>query len=1366
VKITPHKKMISAIMYYVKVSLTTLLLLIACPYLSYSSTQLGEILIKVVQVKKPDGYWEWYVKHNQDIKKFNREFTETRIQLAHLASEISRAKAMRFNLARMRMEWNMAKDESINFAGFNLGRYFTSAIHQTARVGPKAIASNKNKSIQSGNDIRSWIQSQKTLINKTTKFHSDIYSRAQAQLSISGQQRPALTSEVTRLKDENKLLPLFLYDYAAWYEPDQLPALIKTIVAKGSLDRNLKNLLLAKAKIADADNLEKKAFAERLRPTQENNQRISVNLNAVKKLTSFTLSCMAGDPFGYYTSFDDIVPDLGAIDTGIDFRQETLVGMAAISRDPIGYLDGRTPMKKILKTVTIADVYQITSQTQRLRAIALLRDNLAINKNDSQAKALLIQQELYWLKRIAQKIEIQSTMTMNAFAAYLSNRGLDPVLKEGWWPGIKDTVSIIWGLGPISLFAGIPGIDLPGANAELVGKQQMESARNRIAFSVLMRLVKAGNTLTEIKALDKKELASVLKKYWGYDAQSSPNRIRSINKFAVDIYMLMRDLKDLDRLSTDDRFEFARDVNEFFAKDYFDPVNSRYHWYESFGDLLNVHNIITLWGPGAIVKIGGKWAKAPYMSWAQQTQLQNAGQSLSGLGQAALGRVLSSQKVLIKGYNLDTIGHMIKDTQSIKLLTKANAFTSSVMSKGGGYAAIAKLVATFYINGAMTEIAQSTGIPGMALITELLLSYEVPHGMVNNLVTKSSGYPLKGLIKPLKNYQNRIKKTKNLLLRTSTSIDETSSLITRVVRESRSGKKTVTAATAQQIDSLGEAIHGRRVQELNTVAAELNVPSVKTRTPYKGTTVQTKLPDTGVTVQTQGSGKTFQVLPDYIPHSTAQASDDALINAVHALDSGDFEEASQAIAAGRTLVAVAKKDADIISKRVSKAVDKLESAAPSSLPSAQSLDDELADIINKSIGDRDEVASFIHKDIYNQGVAGEKMRLADEALRRGDFETALAHLDDAKRYAREMDESTEALASLINSRKTLLAHARDAKGFILQRRGESHHYPAFDPIDNNELDQILIKLKNGDFKGTVSGKNIAIEVTVGGKKFRIKPKQIEAQAEAEAVGGAIADLLGFDTPASNILDAKGIVVNIKGKNPINLENILVTRNIEQFIPINELEESVLLALRSDYAEQRALRAFLADSDGHLGNIGLGPNGKLWVIDTDLANFGNDHTLRQLNSTAFKNEAELMEAAVTYAHARMPKGSKGDIEYSAALDRMIKNHPLYRWIGRADQMIQYQDMAGLVDKIRNMVSSKTSLVEKLIKRGIKRERAEQIYKVLKQRSDILEDVLNKPSLFGGDAIELGFILHLFPQLLEPIPIAGSPFEKSVVWPRVA
>lgn len=125
------------------------------PPVGHSSTQLGEIVIDVVEEEQPsDGYWDWYVQHISQIAQFNRELTEVRIQLAHLASEISRAKAMRFNLAKMRMEWLVAKDESINFAGFNLGKYFESAIRETAKVGPKARETNQRRSQKLGDDIQ------------------------------------------------------------------------------------------------------------------------------------------------------------------------------------------------------------------------------------------------------------------------------------------------------------------------------------------------------------------------------------------------------------------------------------------------------------------------------------------------------------------------------------------------------------------------------------------------------------------------------------------------------------------------------------------------------------------------------------------------------------------------------------------------------------------------------------------------------------------------------------------------------------------------------------------------------------------------------------------------------------------------------------------------------------------------------------------------------------------------------------------------------------------------------------------------------------------------------------------------------------
>lgn len=1294
------KMSIHNLICFVYMGIISVMFFFLCSLPAYSSTELGEIIIEVVSTEKvPDnGYWKWYVKHVSDLKQFEKSLTETRIQLVHLASKISAAETERFNLAKMRMEWLVAKDESINFAGIDLGYFFRSAVHETARVGSKARQSNRQQSRRLGKDIKSWEKKQENLINKIIGMHEDVLSRAGIQLKKSGKNHSVLIGEVARLKEEHKLLPLFLYDYAAWYSPDQLPELIKDFIAKESLDQNLEYLLTAKAKIADARKLERKAFAERLRPSSINNQRM-------------------------------------------------LFAMATIKGDPLGYLAGRSRVNDILKTVTVADVYQMTAQTQRLDAIALLRKILRTSKNDNEAKSLLIEQEVYWLKRIAQKLEGQSAMATSAFSLYLANRGFDPVDRQGWWPWLKDYAGAIWGLGPISSFAGIAGIDLPGANAELVGAQLMNVAKNRIALVALIRIVRSGHTLSEIKAMSRADLAKLLKNYW---AKSSQNNPKAITRIAVDIYSTLRELDDLNRLSTDDRFEFARDVNEFFAKNYFTPVDSSYQSFEWFGDLLNVHNLVTLWGPGAIVKVNGKWAKAPYMSFAEQDMLQKAGSNLAAISRTAVSRALDSQKVLIWGYNLDTIGEMIKKTGTVKQLVRLHDFAFNPLFKGNAFTSLlaesSKLVAAFYLNNAITEIAKSTGIPGAALITELLMSYEVPHGMYDYLVFQSPTIPLTGMITPLKRYRKRVEATGKLVAGTRASIDEASNLLKLAAKEAADTQLSVSSIPekiSQKIDDMGEALQNRRLEQLRTVAADLG---------FSGQTIQART----------GSNAITQLADERIPQSTVQASEDALVNAVTAMNNGDLEEAARALDAARTLSRTAKKDADHISRQVSEVIEQLEGATPDQPVTLQPVSDSLADIVNKPIGERDNVTPFIDHDIYNQGMAGEKLRLADEAMRRDDFDTALVYLEDAKRYASEIDESTVALETMIDARKTLFAHARDARGFIAQRRAESHIYPALEEIHEGELKQILDKLRKGEFETAVSGRNAAIEVNVGGKKFRIKPGQEANQAEAEVVGGAIADLLGFDTPGSAMLNVRGLEMTLNGRS-YTLDKVVVIRSIDQFVPIQEMEEHVLMALRADYAEQRALRAFLADSDGHLGNMGIGPNGKFWVIDTDLANFGDAHKLRQLNLN-LKNEKELLEAAVIFAHGKVPDGPGMDSVRQFVTERVGKN-PLYQWIARADQMVRYDDMSRLIERIKSLVSSENKIVKHLVKRGIRRERAQQIYLLLKKRSELLEDILKKPVLFGSDTISFNSNIHGILLLPERVFMANQ-IEAENLWRRAA
>ena len=1304
-------------------ALLLFLCLLPCP--SVAATQLGEIDVEVLNIEQmaDDGYWDWYLRHNEEVRTFQQGLTETRMQLVHLASEISRAKAAGFNLEKMHLQWQMINNETIHFGGFDLGNYFQSAIHETAKVGPQAIASNRKKKQELEDEIRQYGQWQKDLIDKTIQQQAEIFSRAQAQHKKSGEKRPALTAEILRLADERKLLPLFLYDYAALNAPDQLPRVIKELMEKEPVDKQLANLLLAKAKIADAENLEKEAFLEKLKPTLTNKQRL-------------------------------------------------LFLRATIKGDPLGYLAGRTGVNAILKEVTIADVLQTTSQTQRLDAIALLRELLRTGQN-SVAKAMLVQQEIYWVKRIAQKLEGQSEMALSAFSAYLSSRGFDPVDRIGWLPWMKDYAGAVWGLGPISMFAGIPGINLPGANAELVGAQMLDAARDRIALVGILKLLKAGYSLTELKARSPRELNQQLQKIWGDDAKSTSKRSDSVKRLAVDIHTCLRDLRDLDRLSTDDRFEFARDVNEYFAKNYFTPVDSGYQSFEWFGDLLNVHNLVTFWGPGAIAKIDGKWALTPYMSFAQQDLLQKAGLNLASLSRAAAIDLLNSEKILIRGYNLDTIGEMIRKTRTVQLLAKANAplesvakltgslanFKSAALLGSAGRLAVdsSKLAANFFLNYAVTEFAASSGIPGAALATELLMSYEVPQGAIENYLFTAPAAQLKGMAAPLKRYQRQVETTQRLIAETSTSVDEAAELLALAGKETASPPLPETPASQlnRQIDDLGESLQGQRMEQTTRVAEELGVPQAVTAQAPTGRQPTRLAPaDPRVTPLASPGNRATRMAPENIPQATAAAAEDALLSGVNALRAGDVEEAGRAIGAARTLAKTAQKDADYVADRIAAAIDRVDNfSAPPQTHQVNALSDELAELVTVPTGDRTTVTPLFDPEVYQQGVVGEKIRLADGALRRDDFDAALAHLDEAKSYGGELGETNGRLELEIERRETLLAHARDAKGFILQRRGESHPSPARAEIQEADLDAILDKLKNGEFESTTSGMNPAIEVTIGANKFRLKPAQAADKAEAEVVGGALAELLGFDTPGAKIMDAGGIEVIIPAKTRVNPQGdtiinpaqkvvvgkVLVTRSIDQFVPLLDMEEHVLLALRADYAEQRALRAFLADSDGHLNNIGIGPNGKFWVIDTDMANFGSDHSLKQLGSTPFRSEGELVEAAVTFAHGVMPANLRTNATMAGAdhLAKAIKPHPLYRWINRIDQMVRYEDMAALVGRIKKLVSSESTVVERLVAGGVDRSRAQQIFQLLQQRAEILEEVLNKPSLFGGDPVRFSF-----------------------------
>lgn len=1212
-----------------------------------------------------DGYWDWFVGHVLARKAYDAALVETRVQLAWMASEISRARAMRFNLSRMRMEWLAAAGEEVEVEGL-AGLLSSDSVVATARVGPRAREANQRHSRDLGERIRALRQQQEDLVQRLGGQLDALLSAARAQVAESGDQRPLAMAELARLEEEQAVLPLFLHDYAAWYAPDELPRLISDFRLRETLDPGIENLLLAKAKVADAEDLERRAFIERLRPVPDNYQRL-------------------------------------------------LFTLATIQGDPLGYLGGRTQVDEILRQVTTADVLQTTAQTQRLDAIALLREVLHADPDDAAARALLLGQEQYWLKRIAQKLERQADMAQGAFAAYLSTRGFDPADRAGWWPWMKDYLGAVWGLGPIALFAGIPGIDLPAANAELVGAQLMDAARSRVALVAVLKLSRAGRTLAELKAMDAAALAASLRELWG---EGAAREARAVTRFAVDVHTTLRTLRDLDRLSTDDgdTLEFARDVNQLFASDYYLPVDSRYQSFEWFGDLLNVHNIVTLWGPGAITRVDGRWVKSGYMSFAEQDRLQRAGTSLAGLTRSAASRILDSQSVAIAGYNLDTIGETIRRSRSVRLMARAHAAATAPVIRGSALTRLlgesATLVAGMALNTALTEGVKASGIPGAALLTEIVLSYEVPGGLLNYLVHEAPAVPLTRLAGTLRQYRDDLAATGRQLDATRSRVDESGELLARL--------DTVDAA----------APAGGRVDE----AAATLAASVQNEQAARLRTVAASLADEPLETVAASATDAFasRITVDGVPRSETLAAEEAVFGALTAIADDDAGEARRALAAANTLVDGADDDLRTALNRVDEAVDRLSSATAGNTVRATA---EPVDLSTRPIGQRDgNIEALIDEADYAKGVAGDKLRVADETGVRGDdLDAALAHLEEARRHADAFDDVDDALRERLYQRQRLLANARDARGVLLQRRAESHDFPALAEITDDDLAQILDRLRAGDFDAAASGLNPAISVTVNGRTFRLKPKQPEAQAEVEAVGGVVARLLGLDTPSATLLDGSGVRIQLDGQ-PVDLGRMVVTRQVDDFVPLRDLDEATLLALRGDYADQRVLRALLADSDGHLGNIGLGPNGKLWVIDTDLANLDAVPVLRQARAE-FSSQAELVEAAVAFAHGRAPEGATVRADTASFLQQ-VAQHPLYRWIARADQMIGYRDMEKMVTRIHELLAVPDTLLQALQNNGVDPARAREIHDILRQRADALEAVLGKPSLFGGGAVELG------------------------------
>lgn len=349
------------------------------------------------------------------------------------------------------------------------------------------------------------------------------------------------------------------------------------------------------------------------------------------------------------------------------------------------------------------------ARAPRLKAIVDLRRVIEINPGNADARGMLMEQELYWLREIAAKLDLESRASTEAFRQYLTARGFSADQPQGWPRSAYEVITAIWGLGPIALSAGLPGINVAEARATELDVTQTTAARSQVALLATMRLVRNGVPLAEIPSMTTAEVA---RRMTLHTADGRPLPADRARRIVQDIHDTLGDLDDLRLLASADPQHLVEDVNRAYGKAYFAPLDPTYTWYESVGDLLNVHNVSLLWGPGAVAKIDGKWAGLRSMTGSEIQAMEHAGTLITG------------RQLLLSSTGLTRLAETISSTSLGSRLATAVAADRAAMSSGGIATTLAnmgaRLSSAMILYAGATYLGTEAGIPGAGLLVEIL----------------------------------------------------------------------------------------------------------------------------------------------------------------------------------------------------------------------------------------------------------------------------------------------------------------------------------------------------------------------------------------------------------------------------------------------------------------------------------------------------------------------------------------------------------------------------------------------------------------------------------------------------------------------
>jgi hypothetical protein len=393
---------------------------------------------------------------------------------------------------------------------------------------------------------------------------------------------------------------------------------------------------------------------------------------------------------------------------------------------------------------------------------------------------------------------------------------------------------------------------------------------------------------------------------------------------------------------------------------------------------------------------------------------------------------------------------------------------------------------------------------------------------------------------------------------------------------------------------------------------------------------------------------------------------------------------------------------------------------------------------------------FWRPDLYSQGEIGRSLQLGDEAFRAGNLEEAQQHYLAAKRQIdANYDRPLRPHRDFVEDRLDLVVNTRRSVDEIADVQASVPKSDASVPIDDDSMEQALYNHDMDLMAGTAERQGGANPVWItrddAGNVYYVKriwpeegnaltenltPAQIEEILAKEAASATLAERVGLNAAGSRYDPQRQVLISRAIPSDGDIAGTLASK-----------PEHVTMALKKEYARQRLFRAWLGDTDGHLGNMILGNDGRPYLIDFDQSIFTGSES-RQIRGTGNRSAAEVVEETVTvWRHVGQDP-------------RLV----MYKWMARLDQTITYEDVRPTVEAIQELANTPGALEDLLRTAGY--PNPEAAAETLIERAAELREVM-QPLFDGGLR---GIVSSLAPfsggDWLAHFPVSRRPVLSSV------